>query len=104
MRVLATHLLFAFSFFPSLPPSLTHSLTHSLTPSLPQDLAIRLLPYRVDSGAQSYKQVEEGQEIDWGALAKGRHVYKERLERGEVTALPTGSVPVASYKATAAAA
>ena len=62
---------------PSLPPSL---------PS-PQDLAVRLLPFRVDRGAQSYNLVQEGEEIDWAALAKGRHHYKEKLERGEVTAL-----------------
>ena len=64
-----------------LPPSLPS------LPSLPQDLAIRLLPFRVDGGAQAFNLVKEGEEIDWVALAKGRHNYKERLERGEVTAL-----------------
>ena len=67
------------------PPSLLPSLP--FLPSLPQDLAIRLLPFRVDGGAQAFNLVKEGEEIDWVALAKGRHNYKERLERGEVTAL-----------------
>ena len=54
---------------------------------VPQDLAVRLLPYRVDAGAQAYQQLEQGEEIDWVALAKGRHTYKQRLQRGEVVAL-----------------
>jgi len=67
----------------------TLSLPPPLPPSLPswQDLAIRLLPFRVDRGSQSYNLIQEGEEIDWAALAKGRHYYKEKLERGEVTAL-----------------
>jgi hypothetical protein len=75
-------------------------LTTSLPPS-PQDLAIRLLPFRVDGGAQAFNLVKEGEEIDWVALAKGRHNYKERLERGEVTALSPSLEP--SIPASAAA-
>ena len=114
---------------------------------VPQDLAIKLLPYRVDEGASAYKevggwkvdpfslhrrlwaltyrvgvvtsakpdgrakldmrldgsnpkpdpdpdlllwlvwQVEEGEVVDWLALAKGRHTYIAKLQRGEVKAL-----------------
>lgn len=52
-----------------------------------QDLAFKLLPHRVDAGARAHHERAAGEEIDWVALAKGRHTYKERLQRGEVTAL-----------------
>ncbi|GAB5037074.1 gtp-binding protein [Nannochloropsis oceanica] len=58
---------------------------------VPQDLAIRLLPFRVDRGSQSYNLVQEGEEIDWAALAKGRHYYKEKLERGEPSSSSSSS-------------
>lgn len=81
----------------------THTHTPSLSPRLPlclspptiprspnkntQDLAFKLLPYRVDAGARAHHERAAGEEIDWAALAKGRHTYKERLQRGEVAAL-----------------
>jgi hypothetical protein len=41
----------------------------------------------VDAGARAHHELAAGEEIDWVALAKGRHTYKQRLQRGEVTAL-----------------
>lgn len=41
----------------------------------------------MDAGARAHHERAAGEEIDWAALAKGRHTYKQRLQRGEVTAL-----------------
>jgi hypothetical protein len=54
---------------------------------VPHDLATKLLPYRIDEGAKLFQQLDAGAEIDWVALAKGRHEYKEKVKRGEVGAL-----------------
>lgn len=61
--------------------------TNTSTNQTTQDLAFKLLPYRVDAGARAHHERAAGEEIDWAALAKGRHTYKQRLQRGEVTAL-----------------
>jgi hypothetical protein len=39
------------------------------------------------TGAKTFQQMDEGAEIDWVALAKGRHEYKEKVKRGEVSTL-----------------
>lgn len=39
------------------------------------------------TGAKTFQQMDEGAEIDWVALAKGRHQYKEKVKRGEVSTL-----------------
>lgn len=80
---------------------------------VPQDVAMKLLPYRVDdgewgrrtrlrwnvlsgsrarpecmtAGAKAYKSMDRGAEIDWVALAKGRHDYVTKVKRGEVISL-----------------
>jgi hypothetical protein len=41
----------------------------------------------VDEGARAFKEREAGAEIDWAALAKGRHDYIKKVDRGEVSAL-----------------
>jgi len=48
---------------------------------VPSDLAIRLLPFRVDEAGQAFADKKEGAEIDWVALAKGRHEYAEQIKK-----------------------
>lgn len=43
--------------------------------------------YILVTGAKTFQQMDEGAEIDWVALAKGRHEYKEKVKRGEVSTL-----------------
>lgn len=47
----------------------------------------------MDAGARQHHERQAGEEIDWAALAKGRHTYMERLQRGEVTALVNAQQP-----------
>lgn len=82
---------------PEAPPLQNQPPLNTTPKSTQQDLAFKLLPYRVDAGARAHHERAAGEEIDWAALAKGRHTYKQRLQRGEVTALSSSS-PSAAVK------